>query len=227
MKAAGELKDYKQIVNLRNQIDEETDVTDNHENINEDKGNDIKEDEGNDIKEDGGNDFDSIMKMKQRGFKRVNPQVKPIPIVSIGNIVKSKEIEYNCMECDYQGNTEYQLKKHQQLKHEPVTKTLCRICGEEFGEKWNLMVHRKQIHLTSVAQCKRNLEGKCYFSSTFCWWNHDNIPVQEFANGNIENNIARFHCYICDKVFNNKTDIMEHKKSDHRGSVKVCTNFLT
>ena len=75
---------------------------------------------------------------------------------------KHEENEYNCKECDFQGSSEMQVRKHVNLKHTPkgrdTTGTIkCRICEQEFSEKWNLMRHRKTNHKDSVAFC-RNFE---------------------------------------------------------------------
>ena len=70
---------------------------------------------------------------------------------------KTEKDEFNCQECDFQGTTEIQVRKHYNLKdtmrgsdcQEPIK---CKICGVEFTEKGNLMMHRKTIHIGS-AKC--------------------------------------------------------------------------
>ena len=53
---------------------------------------------------------------------------------------KSKDKEYNCKECYYQGTSEIELRKHIQYKHtEQRSRNYgafnCTICGEQFIEK--------------------------------------------------------------------------------------------
>ena len=79
------------------------------------------------------------------------------------------EEEFNCTECAFQGCSKMELRKHINLTHnkkeegEGIIK--CRICGEEFKEKWNLMKHRKGSHIGAVGPCRKFAEGNCNFQS--------------------------------------------------------------
>ena len=69
------------------------------------------------------------------------------------------EEDFNCTECDFQCNSKMQLRKHRNLKHmirsEMNNEQIkCRYCDEEFGLKWNLMMHRKNNHEATVAICR-------------------------------------------------------------------------
>ena len=111
--------------------------------------------------------------------------------------------------------------KHTNLKHSPKAKTnegdiLCKICGESFREKWNLMRHRKKQHISFVAPCRNEIDGKCSYTSEMCWWNHS--KAQNYSNENII-------CYKCSETFESKTDMMVHRKKKHASSVRICFKF--
>ena len=71
-----------------------------------------------------------------------------------------KEIEYNCQQCYFQATSEVELKNHIYHKHTAPTESskqgviYCNTCGEQFSEKWNLMEHRKDKHVSTVAFCR-------------------------------------------------------------------------
>ena len=128
--------------------------------------------------------------------------------------------EYNCMGCDFQGTTEMQLQKHTNLKHTMKGITTygtikCRICSEEFSEKWNLMMHRKTVHPNTVAFCKKFEKGECTYKTESCWWNHEK---KDHEDG--------FNCFFCGKVFGKKSEMMIHKKKEHTSLIKSCKDFL-
>ena len=77
------------------------------------------------------------------------------------------------------------------------------------------MMHRKTDHLSMVAQCRKNLIGKCTFSGELCWWNHN----EEEKNLNVE-------CYFCENNFENRGKVMMHRKKEHPRTVRPCTKFL-
>ena len=95
--------------------------------------------------------------------------------------------EFNCTECDFQVPEEIQLRKHIDLKHtekcmDNTGAFKCRVCGDEFSEKWNLMSHRKSNHPGTVAYCTKFEAGICSFTAEFCWWNHDKKECIEKFN---------------------------------------------
>ena len=95
----------------------------------------------------------------------------------------------------------------------------CRNCGEKFFGKSNLMIHRKQTHINTVADCKNNQEGKCLFTSDKCWWNHNK------NSDSISKRDSKMNCYVCSKTFETKSEMMIHRKIKHADLVKVCHNF--
>ena len=133
---------------------------------------------------------------------------------------KHEENEYNCKECDFQGSSEMQVRKHVNLKHTPkgrdTTGTIkCRICEQEFSEKWNLMRHRKTNHKDSVAFCRNFEDNNCSFTSESCWWNHEKSSGSDSVK-----------CFICGTTFATKNEMMVHRKKIHLNVIKSCTQFL-
>ena len=66
----------------------------------------------------------------------------------------SRTEEFNCYDCHFQGTTATELRKHRDLKHaiyrEEQHGIKCKVCGETFSKKWDLMRHRKDKHIHSV-----------------------------------------------------------------------------
>ena len=92
----------------------------------------------------------------------------------------------------------------------------CHNCGEIFNTKWNMMAHRKTMHLSTVAYCKRNIDGICPYSEEMCWWNHAEkvTPSGDQVN-----------CFVCNKTFGNKNIMMTHRKNEHAELIRPCTQF--
>ena len=129
-----------------------------------------------------------------------------------GNTTGITEEEFNCEDCDFQGTEKEQLKKHFTLKHILT----CRNCNEEFKEKRMLMIHRKNKHPNSVAPCRKYAIGDCYFTSESCFWSHENK----------ENGSQSVNCYICDKTFQSKIQVMNHRTMSHPTYIETCVKYL-
>lgn len=131
---------------------------------------------------------------------------------------KVTEMEHNCNECFFQGTSKTELEKHINLKHTREefvrgSTIKCYICGEQFNTKANLMYHRKSKHTRTVAFCRNKLDENCPYADNMCWWKHDGE-----MNEIIE-------CYNCDKTFETRTDMMNHRKTDHKSIIKYCSRF--
>ena len=124
-----------------------------------------------------------------------------------------------CNECKFQTKTNSELTAHKISKHPSKDNIRCRVCGETFLSKPKLMEHRKLKHSETVANCNKNNMGKCPYSSKMCWWKH-----------NLESNSKRseqdFNCFNCSKTFNNKGEMMVHKKQMHRSTVRYCNSYI-
>ena len=129
------------------------------------------------------------------------------------------EPEYNCTECSYQGTEKEELTKHMNIKHRADGSMRCRNCGEPFSSRSNLLEHRKDMHADVVAPCRNYLSGNCPYSNLMCWWSHDNQPRQENTS------VADVRCYICNETFTSKTNMMSHRKIQHRSILRECNLF--
>ena len=89
----------------------------------------------------------------------------------------------------------------------------CRICSQQFTTKRSLMEHRKIMHIESVAHCRNNLQGNCPYTDEKCFWNH---------NKETKENVK---CFICAKSFENKNEMMKHRKREHFDIVKPCFQY--
>ena len=49
-----------------------------------------------------------------------------------------------------------------------------------------------------------------------CWWNH--AERVELSNENVR-------CFICNKTFERKSDMMSHRKEEHIGIIRPCQQF--
>ena len=192
------IKDLKQLLELNADLESE---------VQKDKQKGMSEKVLVDEQDQGKPTEDSwILNSRKRKMRNSKPQLPS---------GKSKyEKEYNCIDCDYQGTSSCELEKHVELKHTagvPKDESLkCRICGE----KWKLMTHRKEKHITSVACCRNNMVGKCIFSDSMCWWNHSEQTPSEVIK-----------CFVCNETFANKPDMMVHRKKAHSDIIKKCTQF--
>ena len=75
------------------------------------------------------------------------------------------------------------------------------------------MKHRKESHIRAVGPCEKFAEGNCNFNPESCWWNHAE---------NISENIQ---CFICNQTFDNKIDMMGHRKKNHPSIIQRCSKF--
>ena len=113
----------------------------------------------------------------------------------------------NCTECDFYCNNKKDFEAHRQLIHGNLDTSRCRICGQTFKTKPELMNHRKMEHIKTVALCKNIIQqGECSFSNKKCWWNHETHSDSEKKTED------SFKCYTCNENFNTKGRMMIHKK---------------
>ena len=194
VKLKTEINDLKEIMKLSEELkDQDVEITPDSKN------------DSNDMI----NESVNVRLMKKAGFRRNSPLVQPSPVKPA-----KRDKEFNCKECSFQGTTQIELSKHNNLKHKIINDEnviRCRTCGEIFSAKWNLMNHRKSMHLETVALCRNYNVEKCPYAEDICWWNHSK-----------ERSIK---CFICNETFASKMLLMRHRKKDHTQLVKTCNNF--
>ena len=64
-----------------------------------------------------------------------------------------------CNECKFNAKANSELRTHKIEKHPIKGTIICRIFGEKFGLKSNLMDHRKAKHAETVDNCKNFITG--------------------------------------------------------------------
>ena len=184
---------------------------------------------------------------KESGFRRISPQSKPEAQKNLEKIkcekcdksfqVKSllnvhmkncHEIEnedqlkqFNCDDCPFQGENRIELKKHiQRTKHCPSECIeTCYTCKKEFLSYWHLMNHRKTEH-PSKKICRYFRMQACDFDAETCWYRHENNSSEK------EEIVDEDSCKDCDEKFQIKSDLMKHRKMNHRSKVYGCRDFV-
>ena len=65
------------------------------------------------------------------------------------------------------------FKEHCLFNHNETNQNnfLCYVCGDEFTELNELMVHRKTLHSTN--KCQKFLKNICKFTNEKCWYSHE------------------------------------------------------
>lgn len=124
--------------------------------------------------------------------------------------------DFNCKNCQHtlenQDNPPLPMETEQ--RKNPYK---CNLCCETFEVKWQMMVHRKNKHSSSLISCKYLMRGFCAFGND-CWFNHTQIN-RDSKSPTI---LKEFKCGLCDKVHTTKKEFMEHRKDEHASNVADC-----
>ena len=80
----------------------------------------------------------------------------------------------NLLDCPFKENCLF--------NHNPVdeNKFICFVCGDEYHELSELMVHRKIIHGTN--KCQKFLKMTCNFTAEKCWYAHEDINTRNMKD---------------------------------------------
>ena len=129
--------------------------------------------------------------------------------------------QYNCNDCPFQGDNWSSLKKHiQSLQHNPVEFCeKCYTCGLEFSSYWQLMDHRKQRH-PSNRKCRYYARQECLFNAEKCWYRHEDF-IKESGNFELDHS-----CKECEEKFQNRSQLMMHKRKEHADKIERCRKYL-
>ena len=76
------------------------------------------------------------------------------------------------------------------------------------------MNHRKLEH-PSNRTCSFFLKNACIHDSETCWYKHETKAKSLHADS----------CHDCDNEFSVKSDLMKHRKKEHRNKVLKCRNY--
>ena len=118
--------------------------------------------------------------------------------------------------CDYPASDIVELNEHLYECHmmKECDQYSCNFCDESFTDIHDLMSHKKTDHLDRVSKCRNYSDGNCPYSDGDCWFDHGaNIRACDKTD---------FNCKLCDKVFEERSDYMKHRKSEHRLLVPLC-----
>ena len=123
-----------------------------------------------------------------------------------------------CIECEYPAEDLYDLGEHMYEVHAEDNSEYtesCHYCGNCFKTRGDLMTHNKKTHSEKIQLCRNNLEGKCDFVESDCWFSHD-VKAQKSSQ--------LYTCNICKKTFKLRSDSMYHRKQEHKEIVPQCKN---
>ena len=124
-----------------------------------------------------------------------------------------------CHKCDFEAEDKYDLDAHTYTEHSSDNYLTCRYCEYCFDTKKELMIHRKKHHLDKVNMCRDFSKGMCPFEDKICWYNHSETVIGTSMD------MAGVKCNLCDENFINKSELMCHRKQNHRNTVPECKNY--
>ena len=104
----------------------------------------------------------------------MNHRKKEHPSNKICRYFKDGCCEFTDEECWYRHLDAHQNKTQDILKPH----LSCQLCNENFGEKSDLMKHKKEVHRGNVPKCRDFMLGKCTKSKS-CWFKHDDDQPME------------------------------------------------
>ena len=122
------------------------------------------------------------------------------------------------LRCD--GNCEH-VEGHKEKEHCSNTGITCYDCKQKFKDKTAMMDHKRDSDHPSKRKCNQFPDCE---RGVRCWYRHIG-QVSPQASRITEPQTTSFTCKDCEQVFNNKNELMFHKKRAHPSNI-MCTNFL-
>ena len=157
------------------------------------------------IEDDQVNNSELLYSWKTAGFKRRNPQCESIRNTKT-NSYKVKDFKESIHE------SKKGLGKHMQSKHIEKDKSISSTkCDNKASRESEFTQHLSQ-----------NTDDDREFNCIDC-------PFQGTREEELKNHISMKHtikCRICDEAFNDKRNLMKHRKKEHPSRVAPCKNFL-
>ena len=80
--------------------------------------------------------------------------------------------------------------------------------------KRDLMYHKKSTHEDKVYTCWSFLEGNCTFKDDDCWFLH--CESEQYT--------SEWKCSFCESKFICQSELLRHRKNEHRNRVQMCRN---
>ena len=124
------------------------------------------------------------------------------------------EEEFNCNDCDYQGDSLELLQKHIRFTH-TMEKYKCTKCKYQGSGGKDLYTHTKNVHTKELDIKCSNCEKRC-------------AEVEE-SSKHIERKhslVQSIKCKNCGNEFSTKNKLMIHRKVEHPETVAACRNNL-
>ena len=78
----------------------------------------------------------------------------------------------------------------------------CNFCENTFGNKGDLMTHKKAEHSVVVKNCWHFAAGTCPFREQKC----------RFIHSTNDSNLNEYTCKYCGEAFANQSDFLHHRK---------------
>ena len=131
--------------------------------------------------------------------------------------------QFNCLECDHQTHNESALRKHIDIAHKASVSEKpegmgfkCATCAQCFEKKDSLMNHRRYTHGKSKTKCKYNIPPSvCKKGERECAFDHN--PALSKPN--------EFTCTACKEMFPTKSQVLNHRKTNHPEKVPMCRSI--
>ena len=154
-----------------------------------------------------------------------------------------------CQNCEYVTETQYQLRRHINTKHDnqntPIISQTedefnCNDCDFQTTSETYLKKHIEIKHLIKCKLCEGEFKDKKTFMQHRKKEHYSSVaPCNKFAENSCpfvedtcwwshkarEISSEKLHCFICGKSFNSKMELMRHRKKEHLHLVKECTKY--
>ena len=140
------------------------------------------------------------------------------------------EPQIPCRLCIYVATCEEQLNWHMDDEHDLNTDMYyetdfpCEICGKWCRTGADLTYHLKKhevvksVHPKEGKTCSYFLDGCCVFDSNECWFNHPDLSKVD----SVSRTLKSLKCRFCEKTFQNKSELMVHRKLEHPQKISAC-----
>ena len=127
------------------------------------------------------------------------------PPIQVDECVENVRCEGNC----------------EHIEHKAGLEVTCYDCKNKFKDKIAMMDHKRDSDHPTKRKCNQYPDCE---RGVRCWYRHIEQVSPQVAQ-RAESQATSFTCKDCEQVFNNKNELMFHKKRAHPSNI-MCTNFL-
>ena len=125
--------------------------------------------------------------------------------------------EFNCEECSFQTSDERRLGKHTKEVH----RIICFTCQDTFRSFSKMIDHRRVTHPSNK---KCNKFPACDKGDR-CLYKHEGNKEAFETQAYQAHEGRKITCRSCQQDFNDKDEMMMHRKNEHLSYVKSCKNI--